>query len=211
MKRALLAIVVVAAIAAGIATASGPPSLLNPPSLHAKAPAVFKAKFTTTKGSFVVTVYRKWAPLGVRRFYNLVRYHFYDNQPLFRVHAGFVVQWGISGKPAIAKAWKNARIPDDPVGHSNLKGTMTFATAGKNTRTTQVFVNLNANTFLNKSGFAPFGVVTKGFSVIKHFYSGYGDYPANGPNQASITNYGAPWVHKYFPKLDWITKARIVR
>ena len=211
MKRTFLAAALVAAIAAGVAAASGP-SLLVPSSLHAKPPAVFKAKFTTTKGSFVVTIYRKWAPLGAKRFYNLVLYHFYDNQPLFRVDPGFVVQWGISMKPPIAKAWKNAHIPDDPVMHKNLRGTMTFANAGKNTRTTQIFVNLASNTFLdNRTGFSPFGVITKGFTVFSHLYHGYGEYPANAPNQASMTTYGASWVHRYFSKLDWITKARILR
>ena len=209
MKRSVIAAVLAAAIAVGVASASGGPSLLRPSSLHKTAPAVFKAKFRTTKGSFVVTVHRKWAPKGADRFYNLVYYHFYDNQPLFRVEPGFVVQWGISGKPAIAKAWQQADIKDDPVMHSNVKGTITFATAGPNTRTTQVFVNVGANSFLNSSGFAPFGVVTSGFSVFSQLYHGYKEKAST--QQADITNYGTPWVRKHFPKLDWIKTARLVR
>jgi peptidyl-prolyl cis-trans isomerase A (cyclophilin A) len=167
----------------------------------------------TTKGSFVVKVTRSWSPKGADRFYNLVRYHFYDNQPLFRVLRGQFVQWGISGKPAIAKAWKNATIKDDPVTHKNVRGTITFANGGKNTRTTQVFVNLGTNTYLDtRAGFSPFGVITKGlYKVFAHLYAGYGDYPANAPNQASMTKRGASWVHKWFPKLDWIKTARLVR
>ena len=207
MKRAFLAAVLCAAIGVGVATASGGPSLLHPSSLHLKAPATFKAKFKTTKGVFVVTVHRSWAPKGADRFYNLVHYHFYDNQPLFRVVPGFVVQWGISMKPAIAKAWQYANIKDDPVRHSNVKGTITFATAGKNTRTTQVFVNLVTNASLSNQGFAPFGTVTSGFSVLTRLCHKYGD----GPSQAYMTDYGAAWVHKNYPKLDWITTARIVR
>jgi len=103
MKRTLLVTTAAAAMAAGVAAASGP-SLLHPASLHAKAPAVFRARFTTTKGPFVVTVHRKWAPRGADRFYNLVRAGFYDRQRLFRVVPGFVVQWGISGTPKISKA-----------------------------------------------------------------------------------------------------------
>src|SRR5690348_12410004 len=114
MRRAVLAAALAAAIISGVATASGGPSLLHPASLHAKAPKTFSARFKTTKGTFVVKVTRSWAPRGADRFYNLVRNHFYDNQPLFRVVSGFVVQWGISMKPPIAKAWKHATIKDDP-------------------------------------------------------------------------------------------------
>jgi peptidyl-prolyl cis-trans isomerase A (cyclophilin A) len=212
MKRSVFAAALAAAIAVGVASASGGPSLLNPPSLHARAPATFSAKFRTTKGAFVVKVTRSWSPKGADRFYNLVLNHFYDNQPLFRVLRGQLVQWGISGKPAIAKAWKYAYIKDDPVTQKNVKGMMTFANAGKNTRTTQVFVNLGTNTYLDRrAGFSPFGVITKGlWAVFSHLYGGYRDYPANAPNQAFMTKYGAWWVHKYFPKLDWIKTARIV-
>jgi peptidyl-prolyl cis-trans isomerase A (cyclophilin A) len=207
MKRAFLAAALCAAIAVGVAAASGGPSLLHPSSLRLKAPATFKAKFKTTKGTFVVTVHRSWAPKGADRFYNLVYYHFYDNQPLFRVDPGFVVQWGISMTPKIAKAWQYANIRDDPVTHKNLKGTITFAISGKNSRTTQVFVNLTSNNF-GKSPFAPFGTITSGFSVFTHLYHGYGDGPTQA--QAYLTDYGAKWVHKNYPKLDWITTARIV-
>jgi peptidyl-prolyl cis-trans isomerase A (cyclophilin A) len=209
MMRSVIAAVLAAAVVAGAAIASGGPSLMHPATLHAKAPATFSAKFKTTQGAFVVKVTRKWAPRGADRFYNLVRNHFYDNQPLFRVVPGYVVQWGISGKPAIAKAWQNATIKDDPVKHSNTKRTITFATSGASSRTTQVFVNLVANGSLDSQGFSPFGTVTSGFSVFKHLYHGYREGPSNA--QAYITNYGASWVHKNYPKLDWIKTARLVR
>lgn len=208
MKRTLLVITAVAAIAAGAAAASDP-SLLHPASLHAKAPAVFRARFTTTKGPFVVTVHRKWAPRGADRFYNLVRAGFYDRQRLFRVVPGFVVQWGISGTPKISKAWQNATIHDDPVRHTNARWTIDFADAGPNTRTTQVFVNLGANTQLDASGFAPFGVVTSGFATLRHLYHGYGESPSAA--QAQITQQGEAFFRKHFPKLDRILQARILR
>ena len=209
MKRAVLAAAFAAAIVSGVAAASGGPSLLHPASLHAKAPATFTARFKTTKGAFVVKVTRKWAPKGADRFYNLVRNHFYDNQPLFRVEPGFVVQWGISMKPPIARAWQNATIKDDRVTHSNAKGTITFATAGPNTRTTQLFVNLGDNAFLDRQGFAPFGTVTSGFSVFSELYHGKQSAKATN-NQAGLTNYGGRWVRKHYPKLDWIKTARLV-
>jgi peptidyl-prolyl cis-trans isomerase A (cyclophilin A) len=208
MKRALLAAIAAAAIVAGAAAASGP-SLLHPASLHAKAPAVFRARFTTTKGAFVVTVHRKWAPRGADRFYNLVHAGFYDQQRLFRVVPGFVVQWGISGTPKIAKAWQNANIQDDPVRHTNARGTIVFADAGPNTRSTQVFVNLAANTQLDGQGFAPFGVVTSGFATLQHLYHGYGERPT--ADQAQFTQQGEAFFRKHFPKLDRILKARVLR
>lgn len=207
MKRGFLVALVAAAVAAGTAGASSP-SLLHPASLHAKAPAVFRARFTTTKGTFVVTVHRAWAPRGADRFYNLVRAGFYDGQRLFRVVPGFVVQWGISGTPKISKAWHNATIHDDPVRHTNAKGTIVFADAGPNTRTTQLFVNLAANTNLDSSGFAPFGVVTTGFSTLRHLYSGYGEKPTG--EQAQMEQQGEPFFRKHFPKLDRILRARVL-
>jgi peptidyl-prolyl cis-trans isomerase A (cyclophilin A) len=209
MKRAVLAAALAAAIISGVATASGGPSLLHPASLHAKAPATFKARFKTTKGTFVVKVTRKWAPRGADRFYNLVRNHFYDNQPLFRVEPGFVVQWGISMKPAIAKAWQRATISDDRITHSNVKGTITLATGGKNTRTTQVFVNTGENAYLDGYGLSPFGTVTSGLSVFSTLYHGKQSAEAYR-NQAALTNYGGRWVRKHYPKLDWIKTARLV-
>src|SRR6202142_3773276 len=86
------------------------PSLLNPASLSAKAPAIFKAKFTTTAGDFVVEVHRAWAPLGADRFYNLVSNGYFTNASFFRVMPGFVVQFGLSANPAVNKVWKDANI-----------------------------------------------------------------------------------------------------
>jgi peptidyl-prolyl cis-trans isomerase A (cyclophilin A) len=216
MKSPITAAVLCAAVALAAAGCGGgggssspsvPTALLHPSSLNKTAPDTFKAEFTTTQGSFVVTVTRNWAPLGADRFYNLVRNHYYDDQPLFRVVQGFVVQWGISGTPAVAKAWQNATIKDDPVKHSNDQGTITFATSGANSRTTQVFVNVAANPGLDSRGFSPFGTVTSGFSVFSHLYSGYPD----SFDQGTFTQQGASWVHSNFPKLDWIKTARLVQ
>jgi peptidyl-prolyl cis-trans isomerase A (cyclophilin A) len=207
--KILLATALGAAVAAAGASAAGPnPALLRPAKLHAKAPAVFEARFTTTKGPFVVTVHRAWAPRGADRFYDLVRARFYDGQRLFRVVPGFVVQWGLSPFPKVSKAWQDARIPDDPVRHPNAPGTISFATGGPNTRTTQVFVNLGSNTFLDRQGFAPFGVVTSGGAAISRLYHGYGEAPTGA--QGQIAAQGEAFLRKRFPKLDRILTARIV-
>ncbi len=205
LRLALVA--VCAAVVAGVASAS-PPQLLHPASLHAKAPAVYRASFQTTKGTFVVTVHRAWAPLGADRFYNLVRAHFFDGVRFFRVVTGFVVQFGISPDPAVSRAWQNANINDDPVKASNTAGTITYADAGPNTRTTQVFINLANNASnLDRMGFSPFGRVTSGMNVVNRLYAGYDDQPTN--DQQQITSQGDAFLRKHFPKLDRIVSARI--
>ncbi len=134
----------------------------NPAALNAQAPAIYKAKFDTSKGPFVLEVHRDWAPNGADRFYNLVKNGFYDNARFFRVISGFMVQFGINGDPKISSVWHDANIPDDPVRQGNQRGFITFATAGPNTRTTQVFINYADNRALDRQGFSPFGRVDLG-------------------------------------------------
>jgi peptidyl-prolyl cis-trans isomerase A (cyclophilin A) len=192
--------------------AGAQPSLLNPASLKAKAPEVWRARLVTTKGDVVIEATRAWAPLGVDRFYNLVKNHYYDGAAFFRVLPGFVAQFGISARPAVSKAWYDARIPDDPVTQSNLRGYLTFATAGPNTRTTQIFINLADNPRLDGMGFAPFAKVVEGMEVVEQFYSSYGEGPprGNGPDQGRITNEGKAYLDKDFPLLDSIKSAAIL-
>lgn len=189
------------------AHATTDPGLLQPATLKAKAPDVYEVKFVTTKGDFVVTVTREWAPLGADRFYNLVKHGFYNGASFFRVVPGFVVQFGLGPNPAVNKAWEKANIKDDPVKQSNKPGTITFATAGANTRTTQVFINFGNNAALDPQGFAPFGEVTTGMDVVKQLYSGYADQPTG--KQAEITSGGKAYLEKNFPNLDSIKTATI--
>jgi peptidyl-prolyl cis-trans isomerase A (cyclophilin A) len=185
-----------------------PPALLHPAALKAKAPAVYSVDFKTTKGSFVVTVRRAEAPHGADRFYNLVRAGFYNGDELFRVVKGFVVQFGINGDPKVSAAWQQATIPDDPVKGSNTPGTITFADAGPDTRTTQVFINLGNNAGnLDGQGFAPFGKVTTGLNVVEKLYGGYDDAPTQ--DQQQIATQGNAFLKKHFPKLDSIISARL--
>jgi len=182
------------------------PALLQPATLKAKAPDVYDVKFTTTKGDFVVRVNRAWAPIGADRFYNLVKHGFFTGAPFFRVVQGFIIQFGLTPDPAVNRAWQNANIKDDPVTQSNKPGYLTFATAGPNTRTTQLFINFGNNTFLDNQGFAPFGQVTSGMDVVKNLYSGYGEQP----NQGAITSQGKAYIEKNFPKIDSIVSATVV-
>ena len=182
------------------------PALLHPATLKAKAPDVFEVKFTTTKGDFVVQVTRAWAPIGADRFYNLVKHGFFTDTPFFRVVPGFIIQFGLSGDPAVNRAWHNANLKDDPVTQSNKPGYLTFATAGPNTRTTQLFINFGDNGGLDGQGFAPFGQVTSGMDVVQSLYSGYGEQP----DQGSITSQGKAYIEKNFPKIDSIKSATVV-
>src|SRR5580658_10662138 len=146
----------------------------DPAALNAQAPALYKATFDTSKGSFVVEVHRDWAPNGADRFYNLVKNGFFDNARFFRVITGFMVQFGINGDPKLSAVWREAHIKDDPVTKSNARGAITFATAGPDTRTTQIFINYADNSRLDGQGFAPFGIVTgAGMDVVDKLYSGY--------------------------------------
>ena len=188
-------------------------SLLKPESLKLQAPAVFDAKFVTTKGDFVIQVTRAWAPSGADRFYNLVKYHFFDGAAFFRVVPGFVVQFGMSARPEVQRVWEHAMIQDDPVTQNNAVGTVTFATSGPNSRTTQVFINLRDNSgSLDNQGFSPFGKITSGMQVVEALYSGYGDGPpyGSGPEQGRIASEGKAYLEKSFPKLDTIKVAEIV-
>lgn len=173
------------------------------PELQAEAPAVFDTTFETTAGPVTIRTHRAWAPHGADRFYNLARSGFYDGQKFFRVVPGFVVQWGIHGDPAVSDAWRTATIRDDPVTQSNTRGRVTFAMAGPNTRTTQLFINLGNNTNLDRqrSAFAPFGEVIAGFENILAINASAGE----NPQQPQIQARGNDYLDATFPQLDAIT------
>ena len=185
----------------------------NPAALNAQAPAIYKANFDTSKGAFVLEVHRDWAPIGADRFYNLVKNGFYDNARFFRVISGFMVQFGINGDPKVSAVWREANIKDDPVRQSNQRGYISFATAGPNTRTTQVFINFADNRALDRMGFAPFGRVVSGMDVVDALYSGYGEGAprGNGPAQQRVQSQGNAYLTQNFAKLDYIKKAAIAK
>jgi peptidyl-prolyl cis-trans isomerase A (cyclophilin A) len=187
---------------------AGAAALRDPSKATAKAPPTYKVRFTTSRGTFVVAVTRAWAPLGADRFYNLVQAGFFDGARFFRVVPRFVVQFGLNGDPRVNAAWDAARISDDRVRQTNARGRITFATAGPGTRTTQLFINLKDNAFLDGTGFSPFGEVSPaGMAVVDQIYAGYGEMP----DQGRITMEGNSYLESQFPRLDYVKKAEIVR
>ena len=181
------------------------PALRTPAKLKDVAPATFRANFETSIGAFVVEVTRAWAPKGADRFYNLVKYGYFDGNRFFRVIPNFMVQFGINGDPKLNGVWSEANIGDDPVTQSNKRGYITFATRGPNTRTTQLFINFRDNGGLDSQGFAPFGQVVSGMEIVDKINAEHRETPEQG----LIQSQGNAYLMKQFPRLDFIKKASI--
>ena len=191
---------------AKVTSTNTPSGFADPAKLTEKAPETFKAQFDTTKGKFTIEVTRSQAPNGADRFYNLVKSGYFTDIAFFRVVPGFMCQFGINGDPSISAKWREASIQDDPVKGSNTRGTITFATAGPNTRTTQLFISFGNNAFLDGQGFSPFGKVTDGMDVVDKINSESGERP----NQGRIQMEGNAYLKKDFPNLDYIKSATII-
>lgn len=176
-----------------------------------QVPDVYKVNLDTSKGAVVIEIHRDWAPIGADHLYELVQAKFYDGDRFFRVLRNFVVQFGLNGDPEMNSRWAHASLPDDPVKEHNDKGTLTFATAGPATRTTQLFINLKDNHELDSQGFAPFGKVVSGMDVVESLYAGYGEGApqGGGPDQSLIESRGNEYLIQHFPKLDYIKTATI--
>ncbi len=192
--------------------------LLPSPSVRAQAPTrapdVSHVTLETTKGDVVIEVTRAWAPLGADRFIELVRAKYFDDSRLYRIDKGRWAQFGIAGDPAVAQAWRNKTIPDDPFipEHSNVRGTIAFAYAVKNGRTTQVFINTKDNSPTHdKEPFVPFGVVTTGMDVVDNWYSDYGEQfgGIRAGKQDEAFARGNAFFDEKFPKMDRILRATV--
>jgi len=201
----LLAVACLAGCAADLDT--GPPPIPTATSLDEVVPPTdpYRVKFETSKGDFVIEVHPDWAPRGAARFEQLVGEQFYDGCRFFRVLPDFMVQFGLNGDPETQIKWKNATFRDDPAQKSNRRGTITFATSGSNSRTSQVFINFKDNSQLDTQGFTPFGEVVEGMEVVASINSEYGETP----DQGQIQERGNEYLNAGFPNLDFIKTARI--
>lgn len=180
------------------------------PKQDATAPDVFKVNLDTSKGPVVIEVHKDWAPLGAQHFYELVNRGYYDGNRFFRVTHAYV-QWGVNGDPQTSSMWSTANLRDDPVKESNVRGVVSYAKRGPNTRSTQLFINMKDNTDLDKQGFAPIGKVISGMDAVDGFYSAYGDMPprGQGPDPSKIETQGNSYLESHFPRLDFVKKASI--
>jgi peptidyl-prolyl cis-trans isomerase A (cyclophilin A) len=169
------------------------------------APDSFRVAFATSRGSFVVDAHRDWSPNGADRFYALVRAGFFDENRFFRVLPGYIAQFGINDQKKVNEKW-DAPIRDDPRRESNARGTLVFTSSGPDTRAHQVFINLADNKRLDAQGFVPFARVVSGMEVVDSLYDDYGDAPV----QQLISTLGNNYLLRMFPKLDYVTTARIV-
>jgi peptidyl-prolyl cis-trans isomerase A (cyclophilin A) len=178
------------------------------------APSVFQVRLETTKGAIVVEVHRDWSPNGAARFYELVTSGYYDDNRFFRVVAERWAQFGINGDPAVAKAWRDRPIPDDPRRQSNVRGTVAFAFAVPNGRTTQVYIALaDLSATQDEQGFAPFGQVVSGMDVADALNSEYGESSGSGiraGRQQPLFDGGNAYLDRAFPRLDRIVKAVVL-
>jgi cyclophilin family peptidyl-prolyl cis-trans isomerase len=196
---------------------SSPSPLLHPdaPELHRRAPARFDVLLETSKGRIVIAVHRDWAPHGADRFYNLVQAGYYDGARFFRVIRDRWAQFGINGDPRISSVWRRRTFPDDPRRESNVRGTVAFAFAVPNGRTTQVFVNLRDNSATHdREPFVPFGLVIEGLDVADALDSEYGEAAGGGirgGRQAPLFDGGNPYLERNFPRLDYIERASVLR
>ena len=180
-----------------------------------QAPGRFVVQLETTTGNIVLECFRDWAPHGADRFYELVTSGYYDDAAIFRIRAKTWAQFGINGDPKVAQSWRGKTIPDDPFKEANVRGTIAFAWAVPNGRTTQVFINLRDNRETHdKEPFVPFGRVVEGMDVADRLFDEYGEAAGGGiraGKQDPVFQGGNAYLRKNFPKLDYIKSARIIR
>jgi len=175
-------------------------------------PAVFRVKFETTQGDFVVEATRAWAPHGVDRFHELVRMRYFDEGRFYRVLQGFIAQFGVHRDFNVHATWRNLFIVDDPPRQKNLRGTLAFAKSGSNTRATEIFINLADNAALDDQAFVPFGKIVDGLEVIDKLYSGYGEMRPEGKeiDAGRVEEETNEYLVPRFPKMDYIKRARLL-
>ncbi len=216
-KKSCAAILALACLLILSVQAQTPKLLLTPddPAMNRRAPEVFKVRLETSKGVMVIEVHRDWAPLGADRFYNLVRAGYYNQVRFHRIRKDTWAQFGVNGDPKVSNAWRSRTFADDPPRESNVRGTIAFAFAVPNGRSTQVFINLKDNSATHdKEPFSPFGKVTEGMDVADKLNAEYGEAAGGGiraGKQAPLFEGGNTWLKENFPRLDYIIKATVAR
>ena len=212
---AVLALFICPLLCAAVADGAERGALFDPDHRHwdRAAPELFRVRIETSRGVFVITVHRDWAPIGADRFFQLVTAGFYDDSRFFRVRADYITQFGLPGDPSVASLWIDREILDDPVRETNVRSTVAFAMTGPDTRTTQIYINTIDNTHLDDQGFAPFGRVSEGMEVVDRLYSGYGEAAGGGMRggkQGKIVDGGNAHLDREYPLLDRLERATVL-
>lgn len=180
--------------------------------INETAPELFIARFETTKGNFDIEIKRELSPAGADRLYQLVKHGFFDSVIFYRVVPKFVAQFGTSDT-ALEKAWSKFKLPDEELKASNLRGTVSYARSGKETRGTVLFINLVDNPRLDTinyngvKGFPVLGKVIDGMNTVDSLYNGYG---GTTMNQLDTMFRKKEVFFKKFPKLDVVKKAYLL-
>ena len=172
------------------------------------APPPYSVEMDTTAGPLLIRVHPEWAPLAAARFRELVETGFFDDTTFYRIEPGFVVQFGLSGDPAVTEKWRQNPLPDEPVRTTNGIGTLSFAkTSEPDSATSQVFLNTGSNVTLDDK-FSPFAdVVEGGEEFVENLFTEYRQLP---PDQGRIIEEGDAYLKARFPQLSRIRTARVV-
>lgn len=185
----------------------------TPDMLTAVAPDSFVVEVETSEGVFEVKMHRAWSPLGVDRAYHLMGNNFFAGARIYRMVDGFVAQWGFSGDTALDSVWRDHTLADEPTVESNLRGVVSFARGGPESRSYTLFVNLVDNVRLDEAesggivGYPPIGMISEGLEVIDGFYGAYAD---RTPSQDSIRLQGNDYLRREYPQLDSIVGTRVL-
>jgi len=182
------------------------------PAPKVTVPEVFRVKFETSKGDFIVEATRAWAPHGVDRFHELVRMRYFDQARFFRVLKGTIAQFGVHRDFNVHATWRKLFIVDDPPQQKNLRGTLAYAKSASSTRSTEIFINLADNAALDEQSFVPFGKIVEGMDVPGKFYAGYGELRPEGKDidGSRVEEETNEYLVQRFPKMDYIQRARFV-
>ncbi|CAD7965431.1 unnamed protein product [Amoebophrya sp. A120] len=159
-----------------------------------------------------IKLHKEWSPAGFQRLIDMTTADYFKDLRFFRTIRGFMTQFGISGDPAVSAEWQaKPALPIEDVKKSNQRGYLTFAMDGRKHRTTQLFINLVDNTFLDSQGFAPVGEVIEGMEHVDKLYSEYGEGApsGDGPRQDLVQTQGNRYLDDKFPLLSHLESASI--
>ncbi|MGB4843513.1 MAG: peptidylprolyl isomerase [Ferruginibacter sp.] len=180
--------------------------------LNLKAPDVYCVRVQTDIGDMTIEVNKAWAAIAADRFYQLVSSGFFTNTRFFRSNTKYL-QFGIAADSAVNAFWDRHPIKDETVILKNTTGTISFAMAGPDTRTTSVYFNKTDNpkldTIQNSTGFPAFGKLIAGDSLLALFENKYPDSVVF-KEWDSMTVKGNKYTDHVLPGLRRIIRMEIV-